>query len=144
MEFSVGPVGAESTGGVLVLDCGVDLAATEEGETPVKHAGVWTGQSIGYADCAVGGQSVGVGHGESECAAGTVCSLVGCRRSLGGGRAVPKSEIRAGGKSGGGCVQKIDGVRTGVQEGSVGVSEVIESGGDISSGGIKGIDGLAA
>src|ERR1700757_4026294 len=130
MGESVGPIGARAAGGVLSVDGGIDLAAEEEGETPVEGVGggVGTGKTVGYTDGGVHDEGVGVGYGESERATGAVCSLIRGAGSLRGGRAVEEGQIGAGGESCGSGVQKKDGVRTGVQESAEGV--VVESGGD--------------
>jgi len=128
----------------LVFDCSEYGAAKEEGEAPIESPGVGSGESIGYTDGDVAGQSVGVGDGELERSACAVGALIGCGKSLCGGWAVPEGEVGAGGKARGGCIQEIDGVRTGVQESGVGEGGVVESGGDISCGWIEGIDGSAA
>ncbi len=143
-EPSVGPVGADTAWGGLVVDGGVHVAAVEKGETPIEGCGVGvgSGKSIGYSDAEVTGQRVGIANRESECAAGAIGALVGSRKRLRRGWAVPESQIFAGGNSRGGGVQEIDSVRTGVQEAAVG--GVVESGGDLSAGRIDGIDGRVA
>src|ERR1700756_3341569 len=131
MRESVRPEGADAAGGVLVVDGGEDFAAEEEGEAPIESGGdgVGAGKTVGYTDGAVTGEGVGVGYGESERAAGAVCSLISGAGGLRGGWAVEEGEVGAGRESGGGGVQEKDGVRTGVQEPAEGV--VVESGGDI-------------
>src|SRR6266853_4495128 len=143
-ESLKGPVGANAAWGVLLVDGGVHVAAVEKRETPIEGCGVGvgSGKAIGYRDAEVIGQCVGIANRESECAAGAIGALVGSRKRLRRGWAVPESQIFAGGNSRGGGVQEIDSVRTGVQE--AGVGGVVESGGDLSGGRIDGIDGRVA
>ena len=124
----------------MVVDGGVHVAAVEKGETPIEGSGVGvgSGKSIGYSDTEVTGQHIGVADCKSECAAGAIGALVGSRKRLRRGWAVPESQVFSGGNSRGGGVQEIDGVRTSVQEAGVGV--VVESGGDISGWRIDGVD----
>src|SRR5882724_8718991 len=143
-DESVGPVGAEAAWGVLIFDCGEDVAAEEEGEAPVEGTGVGSGESIGYTDGEVTSQGVGVAYSEIERAAGSICALIGGGKGLRGSRAVPESEAGARGNSDGGRVQEIDSVRTAVEEAGVSEGGVVESGGEISRGRINGIDRRAA
>src|SRR5256885_1375714 len=141
---SVGPIGAEASWCVSAFDCGVDVAAVEERQTPVEQAGVGSCQSIGDAGRLTGQKSIGIVDHKWEGCACPIRSLIGGGKSLRGSGAIPESEILASGKAGGGRVQKIDGVGAAIEKTRILKGFSVEDRGDVGIRRSNGVDGRAS